>query len=52
MITTKRTAVTEGDKHMHTNRLAATIVGVLFILAAVTAILGFILYDPNITLAL
>lgn len=36
----------EGDKHMHTNRQAATIVGVLYILAAVTAILGLILYGP------
>lgn len=31
---------------MHTNRQAATIVGVLFILAAITAILGLILYTP------
>jgi hypothetical protein len=34
-----------GDK-MNSNKKAAKIVGVLFILAAVTAIIGLILYDP------
>ena len=34
-----------GDK-MNSNKKAAKIVGVLFILAAVTAIMGLILYDP------
>ncbi len=42
----KQTAVIEGDKHMNTNRQVATIVGVLFILAAVTAILGLVFYQP------
>ena len=46
MHTTKQTAGIEGEKHMHTSRQAATIVGVLYILAAVTAILGLILYSP------
>ena len=34
-----------GDK-MNSNKKAAKIVGVLFILAAVSAIMGLILYDP------
>ena len=46
MISTTKTAGIEGDKHMHTNRQTATIVGVLYILAAVTAVVGFILYTP------
>jgi hypothetical protein len=39
-------SVKKGDIHMHTNRQATTIVGVLFILAAVTAILGLMFYSP------
>jgi hypothetical protein len=46
MISTKQTTVIEGGKQMNTNRQAATIVGVLFILAAISSILGLILYDP------
>lgn len=46
MHTTNQTAVIEGDKQTHTHRQAATIVGVFYILAAVTAILGLILYGP------
>ena len=46
MSSIKQTAVIEGDKHMHTNRQAATIVGVLFILATVSAILGLLFYQP------
>ncbi|GHO90666.1 hypothetical protein KSF_007140 [Reticulibacter mediterranei] len=44
-ITTQTTSM-EGDKHVHAARQTATIVGVLFILAAVTAILGLIFYSP------
>jgi Domain of unknown function (DUF4386) len=46
MPTTRQTVVIEGDTHMPTHRQAATIVGVLYILAAVTAILGLLLYSP------
>jgi uncharacterized protein DUF4386 len=46
MISTKRTAGIEGDKDMNTNRRAAAIVGVLFIFATVSAILGLLLYQP------
>jgi uncharacterized protein DUF4386 len=46
MISTERTAATGGDTHMHTNRQAAIIVGVLFIIATVTAILGLLFYQP------
>jgi hypothetical protein len=42
----RRTAVIEGDKHIDTNRQAARIVGVLFIFATVTAILGLLFYEP------
>jgi hypothetical protein len=48
MNTTKQTA-TKGDKHMNTNRQAARIVGVLFIIATVTAILGLLFYQPILT---
>jgi hypothetical protein len=46
MISTKRIAGIEGDKDMRTNRQAATIVGVLFIFATVSAILGLLFYQP------
>lgn len=49
MSSIKQTAVIEGDKHMHTNRQAATIVGVLFILATVSAMLGLLFYQPILT---
>jgi hypothetical protein len=39
-------ATTTGDKHMNTNRQNATIVGILFILATVSAILGLYFYQP------
>jgi Domain of unknown function (DUF4386) len=35
-----------GDKNMSSNKKAAKIVGVLFILAAVSAVIGLNLYDP------
>jgi hypothetical protein len=46
MISTKRIAGIQGDKDMNTNRRAAAIVGVLFILATVSAILGLLFYQP------
>ncbi len=46
MLPIKQTAEIAGDAHMHTNRQAATIVGVFYILAAVTAIFGLLLYNP------
>jgi hypothetical protein len=46
MNTTKQTAVSIGDKHMNTNRQSAALVGVLFILATVSAILGLYFYQP------
>jgi Domain of unknown function (DUF4386) len=45
----KQTAVIEGGKPMNTNRQAATLVGVLFIIATVTAILGLLFYQPILT---
>lgn len=41
--------ITYGDKHMNTNRQIAVFVGVMFILASATAILGFLLYQPILT---
>jgi hypothetical protein len=38
--------ITMGDKHMNNNRQNATIVGILFILATVSAILGLYFYQP------
>ena len=49
MNTTMQTAVSKGDKHMYTNRQSAALVGVLFILATVSAILGLLLYQPILT---
>lgn len=46
MKTTKQTAMIKGDKHMNTNRQTATFVGVMFILATVSAILGLYFYQP------
>jgi hypothetical protein len=43
---TERTAVNEGTKPIYLKRPATTIVGVLYIIAAVTAILGLIFYQP------
>jgi hypothetical protein len=45
MISTKRTAGIEGDNDMTTNRRAAASVGVLFIIATVSAILGLLFYQ-------
>lgn len=36
----------QGEKHMNTNRQTAIMIGVLFILAAVTSIVGLVLYQP------
>lgn len=46
MNTTKQTAVLEGDEQIDTHRQAARLVGVLFILATVSAIVGLLLYQP------
>ncbi len=46
MHTVKQTAMIKGDKHMKTNRQTATFVGVMFILATVSAILGLYFYQP------
>ena len=50
MTATMQTPVTEGDKQMYTSRQAAAVVGVLFILATVSAMLGlFVFYPPILT---
>jgi hypothetical protein len=49
MSSIKQTAVIEGDKSMHTHRRAAIIVGILFIFATVSAILGLLFYQPILT---
>jgi hypothetical protein len=46
MNSTKRTAGIEGDNAMTTNRRAALFVGVMFIFATVSAILGLLFYQP------
>lgn len=46
MTTVKQTAMIKGDKHMNSNRKTATFVGVMFILATVSAILGLYFYQP------
>jgi len=46
MNTVKQTAMIKGDKHMNSNRKTATFVGVMFILATVSAILGLYFYQP------
>lgn len=43
---TLQTARLEGDKPLNTHRKSATFVGVMFILATVSAILGLLLYQP------
>jgi Domain of unknown function (DUF4386) len=40
---------TTRNQHMNTHRQAAIIVGILFIIASVTAILGLLLYTPILT---
>jgi hypothetical protein len=44
MSSIKQTAVIEGDKPLNTHRRAAIIVGILFIFATVSAILGLSFY--------
>src|SRR5688500_833677 len=46
MSSIKQTATMKGNKHMNTNRQTAIFVGVLFILATVSAILGLYFYQP------
>jgi len=46
MNTNRKTLVSEKDKPMDTHRQAAIIVGVMFIIATVTAILGLLFYQP------
>jgi hypothetical protein len=45
MNTVKQTAMIKGDKHMNSNRKTAIFVGVMFILATVSAILGLYFYQ-------
>lgn len=50
MTSTQQTATMKGDKPMHTNRQAATFVGIMFILATVSSMLGlFYFYPPILT---
>jgi Domain of unknown function (DUF4386) len=49
MNTNRKTTVSEIDKPMNTHRQAATIVGVLFILATVSAMMGLLFYQPILT---
>jgi hypothetical protein len=49
MNTNKKTTVSEKDRPMDAHRQAATIVGVLFIFATVSAILGLLFYQPILT---
>ncbi len=46
MDTAKQTTITKGNIHTQTHRRATTTVGILYILAAVTAIVGLTLYGP------
>jgi hypothetical protein len=48
MMSTKRTATIDGDNDMRSNKQAATIVGVLFIFATVSAMLGLLVFYPPI----
>jgi len=48
MNTTRQNA-TKGDTPMNANRQVARLVGVLFIIATVTAIIGLLLYQPILT---
>jgi len=49
MNTNRKTTVSEKDKPMDTHRQAATIVGIMFIFATVSAILGLLFYQPILT---
>ena len=49
MNSTKQTAQLEGDRQMYTDRKSAIFVGVMFILATVSAILGLLFYQPILT---
>ena len=49
MSSIKQSAVLEGDKPLNTNRRTAIIVGILFIFATVSAILGLMFYQPILT---
>lgn len=46
MISNRQTTHSGGDKDMHTSRQAAAVIGILFIMATVTAILGLYFYGP------
>jgi hypothetical protein len=46
MNTIKQTAMIKGDKHVNSNRQTATFVGVMFIFATVSAMLGLLFYQP------
>jgi hypothetical protein len=49
MKTTTQSIIIQGDKHMKSNRQAAIYVGIMFILATVSAILGLLFYQPILT---
>jgi len=49
MNTNRKTTVSEKDKPVDTHRQAATIVGMMFIFATVSAILGLLFYQPILT---
>ena len=49
MNTNRKTTVSEKDKPVDTHRQAATIVGIMFIFATVSAILGLLFYQPILT---
>jgi hypothetical protein len=49
MNTMQQTTMIQGDKHVKTNRQAAVFVGIMFILATVSAILGLLFYQPILT---
>ena len=49
MNTNRKTRISEKDKPMDTHRQTAIIVGVLFIFATVSAILGLLFYQPILT---
>jgi len=46
---TKQTTSIQGDNHVKSNRQSATFVGIMFILATVSAILGLLFYQPILT---
>jgi hypothetical protein len=49
MNTNRQTVVIKGDNDMQSNRRAAIIIGILFIFATVSAILGLVFYQPILT---